>query len=49
MLIGAPADLIAANGSAATLLEVVNFYDQRFQMHLSEQQKRQLVAFLDTL
>jgi len=37
------------NGSARTLDEVVNFYDQRFQMHLSERQKRQLVAFLNTL
>jgi hypothetical protein len=37
------------NGSAATLLEVVNFYDQRFQMHLTHAQKRQLVAFLNSL
>jgi hypothetical protein len=37
------------NGAAATLLEVINFYDQRFQMNLTTQQKRQLVAFLNTL
>jgi cytochrome c peroxidase len=37
------------NGSAATLSEVVNFYDQRFQMHLTQTQKRQLVAFLNSL
>jgi hypothetical protein len=37
------------NGSAATLLEVVNFYNQRFQMNLTDTQKRQLVAFLNTL
>jgi hypothetical protein len=36
------------NGSAATLLEVVNFYDLRFNL-LSEQQKAELVAFLRTL
>ena len=37
------------NGAAATLLEVVNFYNQRFQMNLTDAQKRQLVAFLNTL
>lgn len=37
------------NGAAADLREVVNFYDQRFSMHLSEQQKSDLVAFLDAL
>jgi len=37
------------NGAAATLLEVVNFYDQRFQMNLTDVQKRQLVAFLNSL
>jgi cytochrome c peroxidase len=37
------------NGSAATLLEVVNFYDLRFNLRLSEQQKAELVAFLRTL
>ncbi len=37
------------NGAAATLREVVDFYDQRFQMHLGEDQKRQLVAFLNSL
>lgn len=37
------------NGAAASLREVVDYYDQRFQMHLTEQQKHQLAAFLDTL
>jgi cytochrome c peroxidase len=37
------------NGSAATLADVVNFYDQRFALGLSEQQKSDLVAFLRAL
>ncbi len=37
------------NGSAATLLDVVNFYDDRFTLHLSQQDKDDLVAFLKTL
>ncbi len=37
------------NGAAASLLEVVNFYNQRFQMGLSDEQKHQLVAFLNSL
>jgi cytochrome c peroxidase len=37
------------NGSAATLLQAVSFYNQRFQMNLTEQQKAQLVAFLNSL
>ena len=37
------------NGSAATLLDVVNFYDQRFNMLLSQDQKADLVAFMSTL
>ena len=37
------------NGSAATLLDVVNFYDQRFNLNLTEEQKSDLVAFLRTL
>jgi cytochrome c peroxidase len=37
------------NGSAATLLEVVHFYDTRFNLHLSEQDTDDLVAFLKTL
>jgi len=37
------------NGAAANLSEVVNFYNQRFNMGLTEQQKAQLVAFLKTL
>jgi hypothetical protein len=37
------------NGAAASLLQAVNFYNQRFNMNLTEDQKRQLVAFLNSL
>jgi len=37
------------NGAAATLLDAVNFYNQRFQMNLTPKQKQQLVAFLNSL
>lgn len=37
------------NGSAATLVDVVNFYDSRFTLHLSEADKSDLAAFLRTL
>lgn len=37
------------NGSAATLNDVIEFYDQRFQLHLNDQQKSDLVAFLNSL
>jgi len=37
------------NGSAATLLDVVSFYDLRFGLSLSDEDKRDLVAFLRTL
>ena len=37
------------NGAAATLREVVDFYNQRFQMNLTKNQKHDLVAFLDSL
>jgi cytochrome c peroxidase len=37
------------NGSAATLEDVVNFYDQRFTIGFTDQDKRDLVAFLSTL
>ena len=37
------------NGAAANLDEIVNFYNLRFQMNLTEQQKKQLVAFLNSL
>lgn len=37
------------NGSAATLMDVVNFYDQRFQIGFTDQQKQDLVNFLNTL
>jgi cytochrome c peroxidase len=37
------------NGSAATLDQVVEFYDQRFNIGLTDQQKSDLVAFLNSL
>jgi cytochrome c peroxidase len=37
------------NGSAATLSDVVEFYDQRFSIGLTAQQKADLVAFLNAL
>lgn len=37
------------NGAAADLHELVNFYNQRFQMNLSERQKQDLIAFLNSL
>jgi cytochrome c peroxidase len=37
------------NGSAATLRDAVNFYDQRFGIGFTDQQKTDLVNFLNTL
>ncbi|MGH3428116.1 MAG: hypothetical protein ACRDQZ_11220, partial [Mycobacteriales bacterium] len=37
------------NGSAATLMDVVNFYDQRFGIGFTAQQKTDLVNFLNSL
>jgi hypothetical protein len=37
------------NGSAATLAEVVEFYDQRFDIGFTDQQKADLAAFLNAL
>ena len=37
------------NGSAATLLDVVDFYNDRFSIGFTDQQKQDLVAFLKTL
>ena len=37
------------NGSGATLLDVVNFYNRRFNLGLAERQKADLVAFLGSL
>jgi cytochrome c peroxidase len=37
------------NGSAATLQDAVNFYDKRFELGLTDEQKADLVAFLRTL
>ena len=37
------------NGSAKTLDDAVEFYNQRFQLGFTDQQKNDLVAFLKTL
>ena len=37
------------NGSAANLKQLVDFYNLRFQMNLSDQQKHDLIAFLNSL
>ena len=37
------------NGLAADLRAVVDFYDDRFKIGLTEDEKRDLVAFLQTL
>jgi hypothetical protein len=37
------------NGAAASLSEVVNFYDKRFDLGLTDVQKANLVAFLNSL
>ena len=37
------------NGSAATLRDAVDFYDNRFHLGLNEQEKQDLVAFLQSL
>lgn len=37
------------NGAAATLDDAVEFYDQRFKLNLTSQQKADLAAFLQTL
>ena len=37
------------NGSAATLMDALNFYDTRFELHLSQRDKDDLGAFLKTL
>jgi cytochrome c peroxidase len=37
------------NGAAHDLNEVLNFYNQRFQMNLTSTEKRQIIAFLNSL
>jgi cytochrome c peroxidase len=37
------------NGAARNLEELVNFYNQRFQMHLTAKQQKDLIAFLNSL
>ena len=37
------------NGSAATLSDVVEFYDKRFSIGFTDRQKSDLVAFLNAL
>jgi cytochrome c peroxidase len=38
-----------SNGSAATLRELVDFYDRRYTIGYSEQEKQDLVNFLGAL
>lgn len=38
-----------SDGSAATLMDVVNFYDKRFQINFTAQEKEDLVHFLNSL
>ena len=37
------------NGSAADLQQLVDFYNKRFQMDLTDEQKKDLIAFLNSL
>jgi cytochrome c peroxidase len=37
------------NGSAAQLIDAINFYDQRFNVGFTAQEKSDLVAFLNSL
>jgi cytochrome c peroxidase len=37
------------NGSASSLRDVVTFYDQRFNVGFSDQEKADLIAFLSSL
>jgi cytochrome c peroxidase len=37
------------NGSAATLMDAVNFYNDRFNINFTDQEKEDLVNFLETL
>jgi len=37
------------NGAAANLDELVSFYNNRFSMGLTDEQKQQLIAFLNSL
>jgi cytochrome c peroxidase len=37
------------NGAAQNLTELVNFYNERFQMNLSSKEKQQLITFLNSL
>ena len=45
----APRAPFFSDGSAATLLDVVNFYDKRFSINLSAAEKKDLVNFLSSL
>jgi cytochrome c peroxidase len=37
------------NGAARNLSELLDFYNQRFQMNLTDEEKEQLIAFLNSL
>jgi cytochrome c peroxidase len=38
-----------SNGSAASLREVIDYYDRRYNIQYSEQEKRDLANFLGVL
>jgi cytochrome c peroxidase len=37
------------NGAAQNLDQLLNFYNQRFQMNLTDEEKANLIAFLNSL
>jgi cytochrome c peroxidase len=37
------------NGAASNLTELIEFYNQRFQMNLTRDEKQELIAFLNSL
>jgi hypothetical protein len=37
------------SGALSNLSELLDFYNQRFQMNLTEEEKEQLIAFLNSL
>ena len=37
------------NGAAQNLTELLNFYNQRFQMNLTQEEMSDLIAFLNSL
>jgi cytochrome c peroxidase len=40
---------VSPNSAAQNLTELLNFYNQRFQMNLSQEEMSDLIAFLNSL